>query len=569
MRIEYLIQAARGQKKADLVLVNARVVNVFSGRIIPANIAICQGHVAGFGDYAADEIVDLGGRYVCSGFVDAHVHIESAMTSVTEFSRAVVCRGTTAAVADPHEIANVLGIAGIEYMIDSSRGQPADLFFTLPSCVPATDMETAGAALSAEDLGELMGHEKIVALAEMMNFPGVIFQIPEVLAKIKLARSCRKPVDGHSPRLSGKDLSAYLAAGIFSDHECTEIEEAREKLEAGMHIMIREGTGAMNLETLLPLVTEKTAHRMMWCTDDRHPHDLIEKGHIDSMIRLAVRQGLDPVTAIQMGTLNPARYFNLPRTGAVAPGYRADLVVFSDLNNIQAERVFFEGKTIAENGKMLPEVKRPLTVALPASMNVSDAIDFSLPAPAGPVRVIELVPDQVLTRQCVEMPRVENGRIIADTRRDLLKLAVVERHRGSGNIGKALVRGFGLKRGALASSVAHDSHNIIVAGANDADMRAAVDAVVRMKGGLAAACDGRIIESLALPIAGLMSDEPVENIRNRLDALLAAARSLGAKPSDPFMMLSFLALPVIPELKLTDKGLVDVNAFRIVPLTAP
>ena len=569
MQIQDLIQAARGEKKADLLLVNARVVNVFSGRIIPANIAICQGHVAGFGDYAADEIIDLKGRYVCPGFIDAHVHIESAMTSVTEFARAVACRGTTAAVADPHEIANVLGKAGIKYMIDSSRGQPANLFFTLPSCVPATDMETAGAALFAGDLCELMGHERVVALAEMMNFPGVIFQVPEVLAKIRLARSHRKPVDGHSPLLSGKGLSAYLAAGIFSDHECTGIEEAREKLESGMHIMIREGTGAKNLETLLPLVTEKTAHRMMWCTDDRHPHDLIEKGHIDSMIRQAVRQGLDPVMAIQMATLHPARYFNLLRTGAVAPGYRADLVVFSDLNKIQAERVFFEGKPIAENGGMLPGVKRPLAVALPASMHVADEMDFSIPAPAGPVRVIELVPDQVLTRQCVDIPRIENGRIIADTQRDLLKLAVVERHRGSGNIGKALVRGFGLKRGALASSVAHDSHNIIVVGADDADMKAAVNAVVRMKGGLAAACGGKVIESLALPIAGLMSDEPVENIRNRLDALLAAARVLGAKPSDPFMMLSFLALPVIPELKLTDRGLVDVNAFRIVPLTAP
>ncbi len=569
MRIQNLIQAARGEKKADLLLVNARVVNVFSGRIIPANIAICQGHVAGFGDYAADEIIDLNGRYVCPGFIDAHVHIESAMTSVTEFSRAVACRGTTAAVADPHEIANVLGKAGIEYMIDSSRGQPANLFFTLPSCVPATDMETAGAALIAGDLCELMGHERVVALAEMMNFPGVIFQVPEVLSKIKLARSHRKPVDGHSPRLSGKDLSAYLSAGIFSDHECTGLEEAREKLESGMHIMIREGTGARNLETLLPLVSGKTAHRMMWCTDDRHPHDLIEKGHIDSMIRQAIRLGLDPVTAIQMGTLHPARYFNLPRTGAVAPGYRADLVVFSDLNKIQAERVFFEGKPIAENGGMLPGVNRPSAVFVPRSMHVADQMDFSIPAPAGPVRVIEMVPDQVLTRQCVETPKVENNRIIADTQRDLLKLAVVERHRGSGNIGKALVRGFGLKHGALASSVAHDSHNIIVVGVDDADIKAAVNAVVLMKGGLAAACGGKVIESLALPIAGLMSDEPMEEVRNRLDALLSAARVLGAKPSDPFMMLSFLALPVIPELKLTDKGLVDVNAFRIVLLTAP
>ncbi len=567
MRIEDLI-CRPGQKKSDLLLVNTRVVNVFSGRII-LRTSLSLRAMAGFGDYAADEIVDLEGRYVCPGFIDAHVHIESAMTSVTEFSRAVACRGTTAAVADPHEIANVLGRAGIEYMIGSSRGQPADMFFALPSCVPATDMETAGAVLSAEDLGKLMGHERIVALAEMMNFPGVIFQVPEVLAKIKLARSCRKPVDGHSPRLSEKGLSAYLSAGIFSDHECTGLEEAREKLESGMHIMVREGTSARNLATLLPLVSEKTAHRMMWCTDDRHPHDLIKKGHIDSMIRQAVDLGLNPVTAIQMGTLHPARYFNLPRTGAVAPGYRADLVVFSDLNKIQAERVFFEGKPIAENGKMLPEVKRPSAVALPASMHVSDAIDLSIPASFGPVRVIELVSDQVLTRQRMEMPKVENGWIIADTQRDLLKLAVVERHRGSGNIGKALVHGFGLKRGALASSVAHDSHNIIVAGASDADMRAAIEAVIRMKGGLAVACDGRIIESLALPIAGLMSDEPVENIRNRLDVLLSAARFLGAKPSDPFMMLSFLALPVIPELKLTDKGLVDVNAFRIVPLTAP
>ncbi len=567
MDFEKIITAARGDSLVDLLLTNARIINVFSGSVTDGCIAVNDGYIVGFGGYDTAETIDMKGRYVAPGFIDSHVHIESSMTCVTEFARAVAPLGTTTVVADPHEIANVLGATGIDYMLRSAEDQPMDCLFALPSCVPATDMETAGARLDAEDLEPFFAHPRIVALAEMMNYPGVIFADADVMAKLALARSHHRTMDGHAPGLSGQRLFAYAAAGIASDHECTRADEALEKLELGMHIMVREGTCARNLDALFPVINTNTWHRMMWCTDDRHPHDLLTEGHVDAVIRKAVTKGLDPVTAIRMGTINPAEYFGIKDAGAIAPGRRANLVVFSDLSDIRAEQVFYMGRRVAENGTLLPTVQRPSAVAVPPSMNLDPRdLDFSIPATGSRVRVIRAIADQVVTRCEIMAVAEKEGLAVADVARDMVKLAVVDRYTGHARIGKGFVTGLGLKRGAIASSVAHDSHNIIVAGVSDAAMQAAVAAVVEMGGGLAAVGDGTVLASLPLPVAGLMSDQPVETVRQQLDRVIAAAKALGAVLSDPFMTLGFLALPVIPDIKLTDKGLVDVTRFDVVSL---
>lgn len=562
-----LLAVARGDRPADLLFTGGRVVNVFSGEILSMPIAVADGVFIGLGGYDAEKTVDLNGKFVAPGLIDAHVHIESAMTSPAEFARAVLPFGTTAVIADPHEIANVLGAAGISYMLDASCGLPLTIYYAMPSCVPATPMETAGAVLDAAAVASLMGHERMVALAEMMNFPGAIAADPEVLAKIAAARQHGKPVDGHAPGLSGRGLNAYLLAGISSDHESVSISEALEKLRNGMHIMIREGTGAKNLDALLPLVTPATAHQIMWCTDDRHPQDIFGKGHIDMMIRRAIKAGIDPATAVRIGTLNPARYFGLGNMGAIAPGRRADMIVVSDLEDFTVEQVYTGGVLAAQDGRTVLQ-RASTAVPVPESaMKVNTAaLDFRIPAQGRRVRVIELAPGQIITRSAVMDASVKDGLAVADASRDMAKLAVVERHRGTGNIGKGFLTGFGIQQGALASSVAHDSHNIIAVGADDADLAAAVRAVAEMNGGLVVVTDGRVLARLPLPIAGLMSLEPLEKVRDLLDELLDAARRTGCRVPDPFMTLSFLALPVIPELKLTDKGLFDVAAFTHVPL---
>ncbi len=562
-----IITAARGDAPVDLLLVNAKIVNVFSGRVVDGAIAIKGGRVVGFGDYETEKTIDLKGRYVAPGFIDAHVHIESSMTGVAEFARTVAPCGTTTVVADPHEIANVLGAAGIDYMLRSADGQPVDCLYALPSCVPATDMETAGARLDAGDLAPFFAHPRIVALAEMMNYPGVIFSDTDVMAKLALARGHRRPMDGHAPGLSGRPLSAYASAGIASDHECTQADEALEKLELGIHIMVREGTCARNLDALFPVIGEHTWHRMMWCTDDRHPHDLLADGHVDAVIRKAVAKGLDPVTAIRMGTINPADYFGITDAGAIAPGRKANLVVFSDLADIRAEQVFHMGRPVAEDGRLLTGVQRPAPVAVPPSMNLDPrGLDLSIPSRSRRMRVIRAIADQVVTRCDIMDVTEKDGMAVADTARDVVKLCVVDRYTGRANTGKGFVTGLGLKRGAIASSVAHDSHNIIVAGVSDTDMQAAVTAVAAMGGGLAAVGGGGVLADLPLPVAGLMSDQPVETVLRQMNGMIAAAKNLGTGLSDPFMTLGFLALPVIPDLKLTDKGLVDVNRFEVVSL---
>ncbi len=558
MMLETLIAVARGEEPADLLLKDAQLINVFSGEIHPASIAIYAGRVVGFGDYQAHQVVDLDGKFVCPGFIDAHVHLESSMVQPSEFARAVVPHGTTAVVCDPHEIANVLGLAGVHYILDASEGLPLCVYVMAPSCVPATHMETAGAELTAADIEELLAHERVLGLAEMMNFPGVLFRVPSVLEKIKIAGS--RPVDGHAPGLSGLDLNAYVAAGIRSDHECTELDEAREKLCRGMHIFIREGTTARNLHALLPLVTAANAHLCHFCTDDRHPDTLLGEGHLDDVVRKAIAWGLDPVTAIQVATVNTAEYFGLRNLGAVAPGYRADLLVLDDLEAIQVAQVYAAGELVAEGGRFLPSHADLPHVPIQPSVHLDvSALDFAIPVGEGPARVIGAIPEQVVTEDLRLEPTV-------DPARDLLKIAVVERHHGMGNVGLGLVKGMGLKRGAIASSVAHDSHNIVVIGASDQEMRTAVAAIAERGGGQVVVSDGQVQAACPLPIAGLMSDRPLEEVRGQVEALTGTAHALGCTLPDPLMPLSFLALPVIPALKLTDKGLVDVNRFDLVPL---
>jgi len=568
-RLKAIIRAARGEDTADLLLANGHVVNVFSGEVFRADVAIAGGLIAGVGSgYQARETIDLEGAIVCPGFIDGHLHIESTMLSPFEFARAVVPRGTSAVVSDPHEIANVLGLSGIRYMLDASEGLPLDVFVMASSCVPATHMESAGASLSAGDLAELLGHPRVLGLAEMMNYPGVLFQVEDVLAKLDLARKLGVPIDGHAPGLTGRDLQAYVATGVRSDHECTRAEEALEKLRAGMYVYIREGTTERNLADLLPIVNPATARRCLLVSDDRHPDDLMDRGHLDHSIRLAVEHGLDAVTAIQMVTLNPAERFRLHDRGAVAPGYRADLVVLDSLRELRVRKVFHSGALVAEDGRMSSRA-RPAAATIAPSVHVAwDRLDLAVRATGSRLRVIRVIEGQIVTRADEVALPAERGPIEADVSRDLLKLAVIERHHATGRIGLGFVTGMGLKRGAIAGTVAHDSHNLIVVGTNDRDMMAAARAIADMGGGLVAVSDGRLLACLPLPVAGLMSDRPLEEVRAGMDALIAAARAgLGSPLANPFMTLSFLALPVIPKLKLTDRGLVDVEKFEIVPLT--
>ncbi len=561
------IRVASGEGKADLLIKNGRVVDVFSGEIEKKDVAIFGGVVVGFGDYRAKEIIDVKGDFLCPGLIDGHVHIESSMVTIPEFARAVLPNGTTSAVIDPHEIANVLGQEGIRFMAKSAKDVPLNVFIMVPSCVPATHMETSGARLKAVDLRPLFKEPWAVGLAEMMNFPGVIFRDSEVLKKIDLARG--KRIDGHAPMLSGKGLYAYLTAGIRSDHECTGPKEAKEKLKSGMRIMIREGTTARNLRSLIPLVHPKNSRHFLLVTDDRHPKELLEEGHIDSMVRQAVYLGLDPILAIQMATLNAAEYFRLDDVGAIAPGYRADIISFDHLGRFQIKKVFKDGKLVAENGNMLfSPLRQTRSSRLKETVRVKPLKKnaFLLQSNQSLAKVIQLIPDQIVTKKVVERVLLRDGAAYPNVKEDLLKIAVVERHKATGNIGIGFVQGFGLKKGAIGSSVAHDSHNIVLVGTNDPDILKVVEVIQAMKGGLAVVSEGKILASLPLPIAGLMSEASVAQVNLQLETLHRAAKTLGCKIPDPFMTLSFLSLPVIPELKLTDKGLVDVNQFKLVPL---
>ena len=566
MDIKEIIKASNGEIPVDLLLKNGKLINVFSGEVYPENVAIHKGFVVGYGDYRSKKTIDLKGKYVSPGFIDGHVHIESSMVSISEFARAVVSKGVTSVITDAHEIANVLGIDGIKYMLEASKNQPLNVFFMLPSCVPASNMETAGANLTGFDLYPFLKEKWVVGLGEVMNFPGVISAADDLLDKIKIAAG--KRIDGHSPGLTGKTLSSYITSGVSSDHESTRRAEAREKLKKGMFVMVREGTSEKNLKEIIPLVNEKNFSRFFFVTDDRHPQDLVKEGSIDFIIRKAISLGLDPVTAIRMATINAADYFRLSRIGAVAPGYQADIVVFKCLKNPKAEFVFRRGEMVSVNGKFICK-KQKIAGMLRGSINVKWLYpdDFKIRAvPGRKIHVIEVVPGQIITKKRVYPAKIEKGNAVSDVRRDLLKLLVVERHLASGNIGKGFVKGFGLKKGAISSSVAHDSHNIICVGVDDKSIFTACVEIVKMGGGLCIAVGEKVLGKLQLPIAGLMTDRPLESVVKELERINSVSKVLGCVLDDPFMTLSFLALPVIPELKLTDKGLVDVQKFKVVDL---
>lgn len=569
MKIKSQIQKrnyqARGLEPADCVLKNCRLIDVFCAEITSADVAICGDTIVGIGDYSGVDEIDCRGSFVCPGFMEGHIHIESSMLSPRQFAATVLPHGTTTVVCDPHEIANVAGLAGITYLIEESKDLQCAIFIMAPSCVPATHLENSGAVLHAKEIAEILKMPNVIGIAEMMNFPGVLFQDEEVMNKLALGKKMNVPVDGHAPGLTGHDLQAYIGSGIMSDHECTTPAEAREKLSSGMFLFIREGSTAKNLEDLFPVITERNSHRCLLVTDDCHPDQLLRDGHLDRILRKAVGLGLDPVTAIQMVTINVANYFGLKGRGAVAPGYRADLVLFDDLQNIQPKVVFSGGKQVIAGSNRVSSEKNNLIGRYPEvfdSVHVNTkTLSFKIPAEGNTARVIGVNKDQLVT-ESLELPvKVVDGLAVADVENDICKLAVIERHHATGNIGLGFVQGIGLKQGALASTVGHDSHNITVVGVNDEDMALVVQTIIKQGGGLAVVCNGKVTGSLVLDVAGLMSTADAKVVADNFNSLLQAAALLGVKMEDPFMLMSFMALPVIPHLKMTDRGLVDVDKF--------
>ena len=565
-RLARRLEAARGDRPVDLLFRGGKIVNVFTGELASTSVAVFDGVVVGFGERQADEVVELDGGILTPGFIDGHFHLESSLLTPAEFARAVLPHGTTTVVADPHEIANVAGIAGVQFMLEASENIGLEVFYMAPSCVPATHLETAGAELSGDDIEELAKHRRVLGLAEVMNFPGVIMGDQAILDKLE--RFLDKTIDGHSPGLSGAQLDAYLCGGIGSDHECTRLEEAREKLAKGMHIMLREGSQARDLEALAPLVTAQTKERCMLVSDDCHPEDLLEQGHMNRVLSRAMQLSIDPITAIQLVSLNPARYFGLRTLGAIAPGYQADMVLLNSFQPLKIGRVYKKGKLVAEDGKCLLATK-PVTEKIQLiSMNLEELReeDLRLQAKGSEIRAIRAVPNTLITEEEIVPVAERQGQAVSDAHRDLLKMVVIERHQGSGRKGFGFVRGFGLRKGALASTVAHDSHNLIVVGVSDSDMAVAANTLKELGGGLVVVSDGQVRGQLALPVAGLMTAASLEQVVAGKQEVNRAALELGATLEHPFMALSFLALPVIPKLKLTDQGLVDVESFTHVPL---
>lgn len=568
-RLKRLIDAAQGRRPVDLCLRHCRLVNVFSGSVETADLGIDGGFIVGWGEYEAERSTDVGGMYAAPGFIDGHIHIESTLLSPAEFVAAVVPRGTTAVVADPHELANVHGVRGIRYMLEAAEGLPLDFYFNLPSCVPASPLESSGAQLAARDLVGFKGHPRILGLAEMMNYPGVLMGVPEVLEKLVSFQDA--VLDGHAPSLTGLALNGYLAAGIRSDHECTSVEEAREKLARGMTVMIREGSQSKDLAALLPAVDDHSWPHCMLVSDDRHPDDLLAEGHMNAIVNRAMSLGMEPVRALALTTLTPARYFGLSRRGALAPGFRADLTLSPTLNPWNPLRVFKDGVEVARDGKLTVDPASWPRPTVPESPMRPSAIlpeDLRVPWQAGPMCVIGAREGTLLTEKLYMEPKREGDFAVQDVERDLLKLVVCNRYAAGAKPSVAFARGFGLRRGALATTVAHDSHNLIGLGASDAAILRVLEAVRACGGGMAVGDEEGAIEVLPLPIGGVMSDRPLGEVVERLDRLKAFSRALGSPLSNPFMALSFMSLPVIPELKLTDRGLVDVGSFSFVPLYA-
>jgi len=557
-----LISVSRGDAPADLLFRGGRVINVFTGEVEEVDVAVSGRFVAGLGPgYDAVSVVDLGGRFLVPGLIDAHVHVESSMATPREFARAVVPHGTTTVVSDPHEIANVHGMVGIRYMLEASEGLPLTVFVMASSCVPATPMGTAGAELDSGALEDLLSHPRVLGLAEVMNFPGVIFEDPSVMAK--LSAFSGRVVDGHAPGVRGQALNAYIAGGPSSDHESTSPEEAQEKVRRGMTVFFREATNARNLLDLLPALTPENHRRVALCTDDRQPSDLLDVGGIDAMIRDVIREGVPPIEAIRLATLNPAEHFRLTDRGAIAPGRRADLLIVDDLEAMAISEVYSGGVPVARGGSALHWKLPSAPAPPPPSMKIKwGALDLQIQAREGKARVIRVIPHQIVTGAEEMTPSLHQGQVVADPSRDLLKIVVIERHTGSGRVGLGLVTGMGLKKGAIAGTVAHDHHNLLGIGVEDASILAAATRVAEMGGGLAVALGGEILQDLPLPVGGLMSEEPIEVVRKGLDKVLEAVRILGSPLHDPFMAMAFLALEVIPSLKITDQGLVDVDRFE-------
>lgn len=554
-----LIAVAAGREKADLVLKNAKYLNVFSNEFLSGDIAVANGLIAGVGKYDGKTEIDVSGKLVLPGFIDAHIHLESSMVTPAEFAKAVVAHGTTTVITDPHEITNVMGIDGVEYMIQASQNLPIDVHFMMPSCVPATEIDESGAELDCKDIDLYLDNKKVLGLAEMMNYVGVINGDKNVLSKIVTSQAHHKKIDGHAPELSGNDLNAYIAAGVYSDHECSTFENALEKLRKGQFIMIREGTAAHNLKALMPLLTQQYYSRCMFATDDKHPSDLLYGGHIDYIVKQALKNGADPIVALKTATHHAARYFLLNNKGAIASGYLADIVVVDNLEDFNVETVFKRGKLVFDGEVKdfsAPTVDEKLAEKCFDTFHLDSVTPSSFKV-EGKLGLIGLVGGELLTRNLGTADKI-------DVENDILKIACIERHKGTNHIGVGYVKGYSLKSGAVATSVAHDSHNIITVGCNDDDIAVAVNAIKDSKGGIAVVENGKIKALLELPIAGLMSDEPLTTVNEKLENAKSSAYELGADKSiDPFMTLSFLSLPVIPSLRITTKGVFDAENWKM------
>lgn len=554
-----IIAVAAGREKADLVLKNAKYLNVFSNEFLSGDIAVANGLIAGVGKYDGKTEIDVSGKLVLPGFIDAHIHLESSMVTPAEFAKAVVAHGTTTVITDPHEITNVMGIDGVEYMIQASQNLPIDVHFMMPSCVPATEIDESGAELDRKDIDLYLDNKKVLGLAEMMNYVGVINGDKNVLSKIVTSQAHHKKIDGHAPELSGNDLNAYIAAGVYSDHECSTFENALEKLRKGQFIMIREGTAAHNLKALMPLLTQQYYSRCMFATDDKHPSDLLYGGHIDYIVKQALKNGADPIVALKTATHHAARYFLLNNKGAIASGYLADIVVVNNLEDFNVETVFKCGKLVFDGEVKdfsAPTVDEKLAEKCFDTFHLDSVTPSSFKVD-GKLGLIGLVGGELLTRNLGTADKI-------DVENDILKIACIERHKGTNHIGVGYVKGYSLKSGAVATSVAHDSHNIITVGCNDDDIAVAVNAIKDSKGGIAVVENGKIKALLELPIAGLMSDEPLTTVNEKLENAKSSAYELGADKSiDPFMTLSFLSLPVIPSLRITTKGVFDAENWKM------
>lgn len=554
-----IIAVAAGREKADLVLKNAKYLNVFSNEFLSGDIAVANGLIAGVGKYDGKTEIDVSGKFVLPGFIDAHIHLESSMVTPAEFAKAVVAHGTTTVITDPHEITNVMGIDGVEYMIQASQNLPIDVHFMMPSCVPATEIDESGAELDCKDIDLYLDNKKVLGLAEMMNYVGVINGDKNVLSKIVTSQVHHKKIDGHAPELSGNDLNAYIAAGVYSDHECSTFENALEKLRKGQFIMIREGTAAHNLKALMPLLTQQYYSRCMFATDDKHPSDLLYGGHIDYIVKQALKNGADPIVALKTATHHAARYFLLNNKGAIASGYLADIVVVDNLEDFNVETVFKCGKLVFDGEVKdfsAPTVDEKLAEKCFDTFHLNSVTPSSFKVD-GKLGLIGLVGGELLTRNLGTADKI-------DVENDILKIACIERHKGTNHIGVGYVKGYSLKSGAVATSVAHDSHNIITVGCNDDDIAVAVNAIKDSKGGIAVVENGKIKALLELPIAGLMSDEPLTTVNEKLENAKLSAYELGADKSiDPFMTLSFLSLPVIPSLRITTKGVFDAENWKM------